>query len=91
MSLKLPIPHTVGRYVKALRLLACLLKWVNYDIVPVLSVAPMKALCAEKCEDWTERFGPLGLKCKELTGDTELDDYFELQDVHIILTTPVHG
>ena len=52
-------------------------------------VAPMKALCSEKYEDWTEKFGPLGIKCKELTGDTELDDYFELQDVHIILTTPV--
>ena len=54
-----------------------------------LPVAPMKALCSERYEDWTEKFGPLGIKCKELTGDTELDDYFELQDVHIILTTPV--
>ena len=49
----------------------------------------MKALCSERYEDWTEKFGPHGIKCKELTGDTELDDYFELQDVHIILTTPV--
>ncbi len=49
----------------------------------------MKALCSERYEDWTAKFGPLGMKCKELTGDTELDDYFELQDVHIVLTTPV--
>lgn len=34
-------------------------------------------------------FGPLGLNCKELTGDTEIDDLFEIQDSHIILTTPV--
>lgn len=54
-----------------------------------LLVAPMKALCSERYEDWQEKFAPQGLKCKELTGDTELDDYFELQDVHIILTTPV--
>ena len=49
----------------------------------------MKALCAERYEDWTSRFAPVGLKCMELTGDTEMDDYFDLQDVHIILTTPV--
>jgi len=52
-------------------------------------VAPVKALCSERYEDWNEKFGPFGIKCKELTGDTELDDFFELQDVHIILTTPV--
>ena len=49
----------------------------------------MKALCNERYEDWKNKFGPLGLLCKELTGDTELDDYFEFQDVNIILTTPV--
>ena len=52
-------------------------------------VAPIKALCTERTEDWTARLGPLGLKCKELTGDTELDDYYDLQAVHVILTTPV--
>ena len=55
----------------------------------LFSVAPMKALCTERYEDWCAKFNPLGLKCKELTGDTEIDDYFEFQDVHIILTTPV--
>ena len=49
----------------------------------------MKALCSERYEDWTNRFSSIGLKCMELTGDTEMDDYFDLQDVHIILTTPV--
>lgn len=52
-------------------------------------VAPIKALCTERFEDWSEKFGPLGLQCSELTGDSQLDDYFELQNAHIIMTTPV--
>ena len=52
----------------------------------------MKALCSERYEDWSGRFNALGLKCLELTGDSVMYDYSELQDVHIILTTPVsHG
>lgn len=54
-----------------------------------LSVAPIKALCSQCFESWKKKFGPLGLNCKELTGDTEIDDFFEIQDSHIILTTPV--
>lgn len=52
-------------------------------------MAPIKALCNQRYEDWKEKFGPIGLMCKELTGDTEMDDYFEIQDAHIIITTPV--
>lgn len=52
-------------------------------------VAPIKALCSQCFENWNKMFGPLGLSCKELTGDTEIDDFFEIQDSHIILTTPV--
>ncbi|PCH39192.1 nucleoside triphosphate hydrolase protein, partial [Wolfiporia cocos MD-104 SS10] len=33
-------------------------------------VAPTKALCSEKCRDWTAKFQPLGINCKRLTGDT---------------------
>uniref|UniRef100_A0A3Q3IGD2 DNA 3'-5' helicase n=1 Tax=Monopterus albus TaxID=43700 RepID=A0A3Q3IGD2_MONAL len=50
--------------------------------------APIKALCSQCFENWKKKFGPLGLSCKELTGDTEIDDFFEIQDSHIILTTP---
>ncbi|KAI9571366.1 DEAD-domain-containing protein [Boletus coccyginus] len=35
-------------------------------------VAPTKALCAEKHNEWTAKFGGLGIKCCELTGDTLL-------------------
>lgn len=61
----------------------CLLRFV------VFVVAPIKALCTERYTDWNAKFGPLGLICCELTGDTEIDDYFELQHAHIITTTPV--
>ncbi|KAH9180405.1 P-loop containing nucleoside triphosphate hydrolase protein [Lactarius sanguifluus] len=31
---------------------------------------PEKALCAERTRDWTEKFGSLGIRCCEFTGDT---------------------
>ena len=49
----------------------------------------MKALCSQQYENWNEKFGRLGLNCKELTGDTEIDDIFEIQNSHLIMTTPV--
>ncbi|KAM6948757.1 LOW QUALITY PROTEIN: putative ATP-dependent DNA helicase HFM1 [Aplochiton taeniatus] len=59
--------------------------WRN---VKAVYMAPIKALCSQRFEDWKQKFGPLGLSCKELTGDTEIDDFFEIQDAHIIMTTP---
>lgn len=52
-------------------------------------MAPIKALCSERYQDWNAKFSPFGLKCTELTGDTELDDFHELQYSHIVFTTPV--
>lgn len=52
-------------------------------------MAPIKALCSQRFNDWKEKFGPIGLSCKELTGDTVMDDLFEIQHAHIIMTTPV--
>ncbi|XP_078310394.1 putative ATP-dependent DNA helicase HFM1 isoform X2 [Crassostrea virginica] len=57
----------------------------NFKIV---YMAPIKALCSERCSDWTEKLEPLGLRCRELTGDSVLDDYYQLQRVNIIFTTP---
>ncbi|KAF5895322.1 putative ATP-dependent DNA helicase HFM1 isoform X1, partial [Clarias magur] len=56
--------------------------------VKAVYMAPIKALCSQRYENWKQKFGPLGLNCKELTGDTEIDDYFEIQDAHLIMTTP---
>ncbi|KAF8315130.1 P-loop containing nucleoside triphosphate hydrolase protein, partial [Clavulina sp. PMI_390] len=33
-------------------------------------MAPTKALCSERFKDWSRKFGPLGVTCVELTGDT---------------------
>ncbi|KAI0306724.1 P-loop containing nucleoside triphosphate hydrolase protein, partial [Multifurca ochricompacta] len=40
------------------------------DTEKCVYVAPTKALCAERIRDWTEKFGPVGIRCCELTGDT---------------------
>ncbi|XP_013369810.1 PREDICTED: probable ATP-dependent DNA helicase HFM1 isoform X2 [Chinchilla lanigera] len=61
------------------------LPWLNIKIV---YMAPIKALCSQRFDDWKEKFGPIGLNCKELTGDTVVDDLFEIQHAHIIMTTP---
>ncbi|XP_068069997.1 probable ATP-dependent DNA helicase HFM1 isoform X5 [Danio rerio] len=58
--------------------------WHN---VRAVYMAPIKALCSQQYDNWKQKFGPLGLKCKELTGDTEIDDFFEIQDAHLIFTT----
>ena len=58
-------------------------------MLPLIPVAPVKALCSERYEDWNQKFGRHGLKCMELTGDTDMDSYFDLQNVNIIFTTPV--
>ncbi|XP_053549099.1 probable ATP-dependent DNA helicase HFM1 [Bombina bombina] len=59
--------------------------WTN---IKVVYMAPIKALCGQRFDDWKEKFGPIGLNCKELTGDTQIDDLFEIQHAHIIMTTP---
>ncbi|XP_077134788.1 putative ATP-dependent DNA helicase HFM1 isoform X2 [Ranitomeya variabilis] len=59
--------------------------WTNVKIV---YMAPIKALCGQRFEDWKQKFEPIGLLCKELTGDTEVEDLFEIQHAHIIMTTP---
>ncbi|KDR81750.1 hypothetical protein GALMADRAFT_59618 [Galerina marginata CBS 339.88] len=38
--------------------------------VKCVYIAPTKALCSEKFQDWVTKFEPIGLKCCEMTGDT---------------------
>jgi len=52
-------------------------------------VAPIKALCSERYHDWSKKFGSFGLKCTELTGDTDIDDFQDLHRSHMVFTTPV--
>ncbi|CAA0824472.1 ATP-dependent DNA helicase MER3 homolog [Striga hermonthica] len=51
-------------------------------------IAPSKALVQEKLRDWTQKLGPLGIHCLELTGDNEYYSIKNIQDADIILTTP---
>lgn len=53
------------------------------------SVAPIKALCSERYEDWKNKFTIHGLKCIEITGDNEVTDYVSLiSRYQLIITTP---
>ena len=47
-------------------------------------MAPLKALVQEKKVDWISRFGPLGITCRELTGDTDICSWSELTNVDIM-------
>ena len=54
----------------------------------VIYQAPTKSLCAERQRDWQTKFGPLGLQCVELTGDTDNAQLRHVQNATIIVTTP---
>ncbi len=54
------------------------------------TVAPLKALCNEKYNDWSQKFKEFNVKCIELTGDSHIvDDIRNMQNANIICTTPV--
>ncbi|XP_021941887.1 probable ATP-dependent DNA helicase HFM1 isoform X2 [Zootermopsis nevadensis] len=54
----------------------------------IVYMAPVKALCSERFQDWRSKFSSLGVKCKEYTGDTDENDLSSLSTYHLILTTP---
>ena len=47
-------------------------------------LAPTKALCTEKYLEWKAKFTPLGVRCAELTGDTELSEQLSLSHVDLM-------
>jgi ATP-dependent DNA helicase HFM1/MER3 len=49
-------------------------------------LAPLKSLCAQMTADWTRRLGAVGIRCVELTGDTE--ELPDLATCDVVLTTP---
>jgi superfamily II RNA helicase len=56
----------------------------------VIYIAPLKALCQQTLDLWTAKFGPLGLRLAEVTGDSN-SMQGSLRDIaaaDIILTTP---
>jgi ATP-dependent DNA helicase HFM1/MER3 len=54
----------------------------------VVYQAPTKALCSERQRDWEVKFNRVGLKCAELTGDSDASDLRNVQSTNIIITTP---
>ncbi|KAL1801518.1 hypothetical protein ACET3X_001860 [Alternaria dauci] len=54
----------------------------------VVYQAPTKALCSERQRDWEAKFKQLGLKCAQLTGDSDAGDLRNVQSANIIITTP---
>ncbi|EPS42742.1 hypothetical protein H072_3266 [Dactylellina haptotyla CBS 200.50] len=54
----------------------------------IIYQAPTKALCAERKRDWEKKFMALGLKCTELTGDTQFNQLAEVKNGDLIVTTP---
>lgn len=64
-----------------------------YTNLHVLYLAPLKAIVEEKCTEWQTKFAPFGIKCFQLTGDTEFDDVNSMQNtnyrnINIVLATP---
>ncbi|KAL4457640.1 hypothetical protein ABPG75_012505 [Micractinium tetrahymenae] len=51
-------------------------------------LAPSRALVQEKVRDWSQRFAPLGVTCRELTGDTDQEGLEGLDTADIICATP---
>ncbi|KAF2706280.1 ATP-dependent DNA helicase MER3 [Pleomassaria siparia CBS 279.74] len=58
------------------------------DQYKIVYQAPTKALCSERVRDWQTKFTPLGLKCVEITGDSDNADLRNVQTANIIITTP---
>lgn len=51
-------------------------------------VAPIKALCTEKFNEWEERFCALGVNCVKITGDSDLSELHAVRTAQLIITTP---
>ena len=60
----------------------------QFDQYKVIYMAPTKSLCSERQKDWEQKFSQLGLKCAELTGDTDQNHTRNVQSANIIVTTP---
>jgi len=51
-------------------------------------ICPLKALCQERHTDWVQKFGPLGFRVGQLTGDTQDVDLAAVNSFDLIITTP---
>lgn len=58
------------------------------DNTKIIYIAPTKALCKEKAEQWTQTFGVMAMPISELTGDTSRTEMKNVREAKIIVTTP---
>lgn len=58
------------------------------DNTKIIYIAPTKALCKEKAEQWMQTFGVMAMPISELTGDTSRAEMKNVRDAKIIVTTP---
>ena len=61
--------------------------WAAHPGKKAVYVAPLKALVAERLKDWTAKFGGLGRRVVELTGDFT-PDVAALRAADVLITTP---
>lgn len=54
----------------------------------ILYLAPTKALCTERYNDWKSRIGGLNISIGALTGDTPLNEVERVRNSDIIISTP---
>ena len=56
----------------------------------ILYIAPNKALCEERCEDWTKRLQSINptIEIALVTGDSDSQSFSRIASSHLILTTP---
>lgn len=62
---------------------------IDMGAVKIVYLAPTKALCAERRDDWSNKFEPFNIHCYELTSDiTTASNFKNLQQSSILLATP---
>lgn len=62
---------------------------INTGAIKIVYLAPTKALCSERRDDWANKFSPFNIHCYELTSDiTTATNYKNLQQSCILLATP---
>ena len=73
-----------------LAIIRALIQTPSHEIpkIKIVYMAPLKALCTERLSDWKRKFSPFNIKCLEVTGDSDIDDYSAIKTTNLIFTTP---